>query len=55
MRPTPSNGGLIVIPTTPIYATSKSAVSALTEALHYQLVGLGAKIRAREPAIPRCS
>jgi NAD(P)-dependent dehydrogenase (short-subunit alcohol dehydrogenase family) len=40
------NGGLIIIPTTPIYATSKSAVSALTEALHYQLVGLGAKIRA---------
>jgi NAD(P)-dependent dehydrogenase (short-subunit alcohol dehydrogenase family) len=40
------NGGLMVIPTTPIYATSKSAVSALTEALHYQLVGLGAKIKA---------
>jgi NAD(P)-dependent dehydrogenase (short-subunit alcohol dehydrogenase family) len=40
------NGGLIIIPTTPIYATSKSAVSALTEALHYQLVGLGANIRA---------
>jgi len=40
------NGGLIVIPTTPIYATSKAAVSTLTEALHYQLAGLGAKIRA---------
>ena len=40
------NGGLIVIPSTPIYATSKSAVSTLTEALHYQLAGLGAKIRA---------
>jgi NAD(P)-dependent dehydrogenase (short-subunit alcohol dehydrogenase family) len=40
------NGGLIIIPTTPIYATSKSAVSALTEALHYQLVGLGTRIRA---------
>jgi NAD(P)-dependent dehydrogenase (short-subunit alcohol dehydrogenase family) len=40
------NGGLIVIPTTPIYATSKSAVSTVTEALHYQLVQFGAKIRA---------
>jgi NAD(P)-dependent dehydrogenase (short-subunit alcohol dehydrogenase family) len=40
------NGGLIVIPTTPVYATSKAAVSTLTEALHYQLAGLGAKIRA---------
>ena len=40
------NGGLIVIPSTPIYATSKAAVSTLTEALHYQLVGLGAKIKA---------
>jgi len=40
------NGGLIVLPTTPIYATSKAAVSTLTEALHFQLAGLGAKIRA---------
>jgi NAD(P)-dependent dehydrogenase (short-subunit alcohol dehydrogenase family) len=40
------NGGLIVLPTTPIYATSKSAVSTLTEALHFQLTGMGAKIRA---------
>jgi NAD(P)-dependent dehydrogenase (short-subunit alcohol dehydrogenase family) len=40
------NGGLIVIPTTPIYATSKSAVSTVTEALHYQLVQFGSKIRA---------
>ncbi len=40
------NGGLIVIPTTPIYATTKSAVSTVTEALHYQLVQFGAKIRA---------
>jgi short-subunit dehydrogenase len=38
------NGGLIVLPTTPIYATSKSAVSTLTEALHFQLTGRGAKI-----------
>jgi len=40
------NGGLIVLPTTPIYATSKSAVSTLTEALHFQLSAMGAKIRA---------
>lgn len=40
------NGGLIVLPTTPIYATSKSAVSTLTEALHFQLAGMGAKIKA---------
>jgi NAD(P)-dependent dehydrogenase (short-subunit alcohol dehydrogenase family) len=40
------NGGLIVLPSTPIYATSKSAVSTITEALHYQLCQQGAKIRA---------
>ena len=40
------NGGLILLPFTPIYSTSKSEVSALTEVLHYQLVGMGAKIRA---------
>jgi NAD(P)-dependent dehydrogenase (short-subunit alcohol dehydrogenase family) len=40
------NGGLTLLPTTPIYSTSKAAVSALTEILHYQLVGRGAKIRA---------
>jgi NAD(P)-dependent dehydrogenase (short-subunit alcohol dehydrogenase family) len=40
------NGGLIVLPTTPVYATSKSAVSTLTEALHFQLTGVGAKIKA---------
>lgn len=39
------NGGLVVLPSTPIYATSKSAVSTLTEALHYQLVGAGSKIK----------
>ena len=31
------NGGLILIPGTPIYSTSKSAVSAFTEVLYYQL------------------
>lgn len=40
------NGGLIVLPTTPIYASSKSAVSTLTEALHFQLAGMSAKIKA---------
>jgi len=38
------NGGLIVLPNTPIYATSKSAVSTITEALHYQLSSIGSKI-----------
>jgi NAD(P)-dependent dehydrogenase (short-subunit alcohol dehydrogenase family) len=38
------NGGLIVLPNTPIYATSKSAVSTITEALHYQLTSVGSKI-----------
>ncbi len=40
------NGGLILLPFTPIYSTSKSAVSALTEVLHFQLSQTGAKIRA---------
>jgi NAD(P)-dependent dehydrogenase (short-subunit alcohol dehydrogenase family) len=40
------NGGLLLLPSTPIYATSKSAVSTLTEALHLQLVQRGARIRA---------
>ncbi len=38
------NGGLIVLPFTPIYSTSKAAVSAFTEVLHHQLAGT--KIRA---------
>jgi NAD(P)-dependent dehydrogenase (short-subunit alcohol dehydrogenase family) len=40
------NGGLILLPFTPIYSTSKSAVSTLTEVLHFQLTQMGAKIRA---------
>jgi NAD(P)-dependent dehydrogenase (short-subunit alcohol dehydrogenase family) len=40
------NGGLMVIPGTPIYATSKSAVSTLTEALYHQLAQRKAKIGA---------
>jgi NAD(P)-dependent dehydrogenase (short-subunit alcohol dehydrogenase family) len=38
------NGGLIVLPFTPIYSTSKAAVSALTEVLHHQLAAT--KLRA---------
>jgi NAD(P)-dependent dehydrogenase (short-subunit alcohol dehydrogenase family) len=40
------NGGLVLIAGTPIYSTSKSAVSTLTETLHLQLTQQGAKIRA---------
>lgn len=40
------NGGLVLLPGTPIYSTTKSAVSTLTEALHLQLVRHQARIRA---------
>jgi NAD(P)-dependent dehydrogenase (short-subunit alcohol dehydrogenase family) len=40
------NGGLVLIPTTPIYATTKSAVSTITEALHLQLKLVRAKLTA---------
>ncbi len=40
------NGGLVLIPTTPIYATTKSAVSTISEALHLQLKGVHAKLSA---------
>jgi NAD(P)-dependent dehydrogenase (short-subunit alcohol dehydrogenase family) len=40
------NGGLILVPTTPIYSATKAAVSAITESLHLQLVMQGARIRA---------
>jgi NAD(P)-dependent dehydrogenase (short-subunit alcohol dehydrogenase family) len=40
------NGGLVLIPTTPIYATTKSAVSTITEALHLQLKLVRAKLEA---------
>ncbi len=40
------NGGLILLPTTPIYSTSKAAVSCLTEALHLQLAMQQSAIRA---------
>jgi len=40
------NGGLVLIPTTPVYATTRSAVSTLTEALHLQLKLVRAKLEA---------
>ncbi len=40
------NGGLILVPTTPIYSATKAAVSAITESLHLQLAMQGAKIHA---------
>lgn len=40
------NGGLMLLPSTPIYSTTKSAVSTLSEVLHLQLVQQRARIRA---------
>ena len=40
------NGGLYPLPTTPIYAATKAAVTTVTEVLHYQLQMTGAKLRA---------
>ncbi len=40
------NGGLTLVPSTPVYSASKAAVSALTETLHLQLVQRQARIRA---------
>lgn len=40
------NGGIHNLPTTPIYASSKAAVTSLTEVLHYQLLQAGSKITA---------
>ena len=40
------NGGLTLVPSTPIYSASKAAVSSLTETLHLQLVQRKAKLRA---------
>lgn len=40
------NGGLVLVPGTPIYSASKAAVSSLTETLQLQLAAQGAKIRA---------
>jgi NAD(P)-dependent dehydrogenase (short-subunit alcohol dehydrogenase family) len=40
------NGGLVILPTTPIYSATKAAVTSISETLHYQLLMEGAKIKA---------
>ena len=40
------NGGLYPLPTTPIYSTTKAAVTTISEVLHHQLQMRGARIRA---------
>ena len=40
------NGGIASLPTTPAYASSKAAVTSLTEVLHYQLLMENAKLQA---------
>lgn len=40
------NGGITSLPTTPVYASSKAAVTSLTEVLHYQFLIDGAKLQA---------
>lgn len=41
-----ANGGIASLPTTPVYASSKAAVTSLTEVLHYQFLMDGAKLQA---------
>ena len=40
------NGGIASLPTTPVYASSKAAVTSLTEVLHFQFLLEGAKLQA---------
>lgn len=40
------NGGIASLPTTPAYASSKAAVTSLTEVLHFQFLMDGAKLQA---------
>lgn len=40
------NGGIASLPTTPVYASSKAAVTSLTEVLHFQFLMDKAKLRA---------
>ena len=40
------NGGLYPIPFTPIYSTTKAAVTTISEVLHYQLQMAGSKLKA---------
>jgi len=41
-----SNGGLYMLPNTPVYAATKAAVSAITEVLHHQLQSQQSPIKA---------
>jgi NAD(P)-dependent dehydrogenase (short-subunit alcohol dehydrogenase family) len=41
-----ANGGLFSLPTTPIYAATKAAVTSVTEVLHYQFLMDKAKLKA---------
>lgn len=41
-----ANGGLFSLPTTPIYAATKAAVTSVTEVLHYQFLMDNAKLKA---------
>ena len=41
-----ANGGIASLPTTPVYASSKAAVTSLTEVLHFQFLMEGAKLQA---------
>ena len=40
------NGGIASLPTTPVYASSKAAVTSLTEVLRFQFLMEGAKLKA---------
>ena len=40
------NGGVSPLPTTPVYALTKAAVTCLTECLHAHLEGAGGKVKA---------
>lgn len=40
------NGGIASLPTTPVYASSKAAVTSLTEVLHFQFLIESAKLQA---------
>jgi len=40
------NGGIASLPTTPIYASTKAAVTSLSEVLHYQFLTDGARLQA---------
>ncbi|MDB3856320.1 SDR family NAD(P)-dependent oxidoreductase [Halieaceae bacterium] len=43
---TSGNGGCFSMPTTPIYSSTKAAVTSLTEVMNYQLLTDGAKLQA---------